>query len=247
MLFTGNSSVAEVLRERPVVMGWLNASGLDVRGAGQKTCAEFCAETGLRCEEWLRFVEQLPVLADGFDPDTVTLHALADRLTADHRRFRNRDLAVLEKLVERLGHVSGGADLASEVAALFRTFKLAFLAHLRKEEERIFPYILGLEARVCAPQRDVQLHSVDLTAFSHRQGHGAEDRFEAMAAGMRHRLGVARGTASGIQERLARVLNIIEGRLVRHAALENDVFFRRAAILEQHLDGAACAAESIPP
>jgi iron-sulfur cluster repair protein YtfE (RIC family) len=220
--------ISDLLKARPAAVGWLNAAGLSFWDRWHSSCERFCRENGLKTETWLHLMENLPGLPDGADPEEAPLYLIVDRLAAEHRVFREVDLAKIERiLTDSARHGDPALTLALRA---FKTFKRGISAHLRREEGILFPRVLWIEARVCAPNVPAGLREpAFLGALRH--GHDVEKLLMGTARGIRAR--VAESALANVKnvQHLIRDLELLEDKMSRHADLET-VLFGRAAELQ---------------
>ena len=208
-----------LLRARPAVVGWLNASGLSFWNRLHVSCEEFCSETGLNLETWLHLMENLPSLPERFDAATAPLYGIVDRLTEEHREFREDSIPAIKRILKE------SPDMKKEPSALwalqaFELFDRALADHMRVEESSLYPHILWLEARICSPEIPPDAEAPSLKgALKH--GHDLEKLLIETARGIRVRIAATtlNGSAKSIRH-LIRDLEILEEKLARHSALE---------------------------
>ena len=226
MPFSGISSLAQLLKLRPAAVGLLEASGSSFWNRLDISVELFCHEAGLDPVAWIERVLKLPVSDEGSDWRAEPLYRIADFLTAEHRGFRERDLPDIDRLYGNISVHDG--DFLSRPNHAFKYFEEGFLEHLHEEEERIFPYILRLEACTRIPGLKPVVNRVSFSLIAVRQGHAIREKQDQM----RHTAGTGMGKAGN---RLHVVLDDFENRLARHTGIETEVFFPRAIEIEKHL------------
>jgi iron-sulfur cluster repair protein YtfE (RIC family) len=220
--------LSDLLKARPAAVGWLNAAGLSFWDRWHSSCERFCRENGLKTETWLHLMENLPGLPDGSDPEEAPLYLLVDRLVAEHRLYREVDFPRIERILTDSARHEDPALTAALRA--FKMFKRGFSAHLRREEGVLFPRVLWIEARVCAPRMPPGLRQPSFVGAL-RHGHDVENLLVGTARGIRARVaGSASANVKAIQH-LIRDLELLEDKVSGHADLEITLF-RRAAELE---------------
>ena len=235
MQITERIPLSNLLRIRPAVIGLLNASGLDFWGHVELPLDLFCHRFGLKVEMWLNQIENLPVPSEKSDWSHEPLYRVVDFLTAEHREFRG-ELHHIHQLLETYGiPIYPDSIWLQHVRKALEPFQKMFVAHMREEEEKIFPHILRLEAFTCDPNAQSLLSEVALERFATEQLSIAEDNLKKTVSDIMtkiHEHRVEEPTleiAHGIRMELER----FEKRLNRHNDIETRFLFSRALKMEK--------------
>ncbi|HAO99901.1 MAG TPA: hypothetical protein DCQ83_07640 [Fibrobacteres bacterium] len=214
----------------------LNASGLKFWHQLDLPLEEFCRISGLDTASWIRQVQDLPVPPEDSDWAKEPLYLIMDHLTAQHREFRTKHLSNILHLLEREGlPIYPDAFWLQHVHRAFLSFKKVFLAHMREEENRIFPHILRLEAFLCDPHAQSLLSEIALETFATEDLNILEDHLKKTVANIFDKI-----RAHHIQEPLISIANELrmeldqfEKLLSRHNSIETRYLFSRALKMEK--------------
>jgi regulator of cell morphogenesis and NO signaling len=143
---TTDTPLGDIVATNPGAARVLDRLGLDYCCHGERTLADACAAAGL---DAAAVVEELAAAPAGEDTTWTTLGPaeLADHVVATHHRYLWSELPALEALADKVATVHGGrhAELA-DVASLVHAVRAELEAHLRTEEEELFPAIRALAA-----------------------------------------------------------------------------------------------------
>ena len=164
---------------------------------------------------------------------TVPLEQLIDHLKDDHRRWREEALPSLAALVEQRAREEQ-SDSTYALRRIFRRLSNELEAHLRDEEQVLFPAILEMDrgARNSQPCPRQPFGSVRNPITMIEREH--EDDAQVWDT-IRH-LSLLDAVAKGATEMARRFyqdLTLFEDQVRMHTAVENTVLFPRAMQLEQ--------------
>lgn len=224
MRFSGYSSLSQLLKIRPAAVERLEASDPLFWNRLDISVDAFCREAGLDPTALVSQVLEMPVLKPegGVEP----LFRIVDFLTAEHRGFRERDLPAIHELQGNHAFTDGHS---SNATPLFRSFEEGFLEHLHEEEERIFPYILRLEACMRIPELKPLINRVSFSLLAARQGHAIrEKRLQLRSHSIQN------GTMEA-GDQFHAAMDDFENRLTRHTCIETDTLLPRAMEIEKRL------------
>lgn len=147
------TTLSELIRHRPALAGVFDRIGLDFCCHGDRSLAEACRISGVEAEAALAAIDAEGA-AGGPGPDWAALgvEELADHIEAEHHGWLHADMPELQRLAAKVASVHGQRhpelgkvrDLLDEVAA-------AFLPHLDREEQSLFPAIRLMARGGCGP------------------------------------------------------------------------------------------------
>jgi regulator of cell morphogenesis and NO signaling len=197
---------------------------LDFCCGGRRTLAEACAQAGLDPHQIMQELEterdlsQPTPSADLTGWDTRPLPELTDHLVARYHERLRRDVPALIEAAQRVERVHAAKpDVPAGLAAHLTRVWAELQAHMAKEEQVLFPLIkrgmtggsLYMPIRVMEGEHDA--HGQDLARIRELTGEL-----------------VTPGDACGTWRALYEGLRTLEGELMEHIHLENNVLFLRA-------------------
>lgn len=237
MRIDADTTLKTLLRMRPGAVALLEAeAGPDFWNALERTLDDLCRERLLDTDGILGRLDNLAPPPEGTAWETAPLHDLIDHLTAQHRRYRERDLPGIDAHLR----LTSQADYPSEFAFAdfrdrFHAFTFDFRLHMDEEEEYLFPMALRLEACARHPELDPETYRGSIRAYIANMLRTPEVEIRAMLAGL-HGLASLRGEA--VIPALDRLHGLVEDlfmRVAHHADLETGVLVPRAEGLERLL------------
>jgi regulator of cell morphogenesis and NO signaling len=157
MTITPETTVAEIATSTPATIRVFQQHGIDYCCGGKIPLTEACAARGLETDALL--AELQSAVAPASDEPvwaTESLTALVEHIQATYHEPLRVELprldAMLDKVVSRHGD-----HLPDTLPTLQRTFKqlqAELLAHMKKEDDVLFPFIVALEAGKTVPVLD---------------------------------------------------------------------------------------------
>jgi regulator of cell morphogenesis and NO signaling len=221
-------SVGELVAERPGRSRIFQSFRIDFCCQGGRTLRDACESKGVPVET---VVEQLEAELVGRsahqDPNPAELPPvkLADYIVQTHHRFLREELPRLRSMAERVAQVHGGhtpslVELRDVVCAL----EEELLAHMKKEEQILFPAIQKL---VRGEAVTVSVDDPIATMLAeHNEAGAALERLRELSHGYQppaEACNTYRALFAGLQD--------LESDLHRHIHLENAVLFPQARAL----------------
>ena len=207
--------------------------GIDFCCGGSVTLAAACAEKAIDPAALARELEAATSVPARRDQDYAnwTLTRLIDHITAIHHAYVKANTAQNAAYVDKIAAVHGDAhpELA-QVAAVFDEMAAELMAHLKREEEVVFPAIKRAEAagRAGAPAEgeDAKTIAHDLAALvrEHDEVGAALHEIRDLAMGY----GLPSDACATYVLTYQR-LQAFEADLHKHVHLENNILFPRAA------------------
>ena len=143
------STVAEIVLERPALSGVLEELGIDYCCRGKKNLGAACTEKGLNPKKIISKLESEsePTESEAtVDCSAMTLSELVEHIEQVHHPFLQSELPRLEGLVQKVSEVHGESHPQfRELVLVFETLKAELLQHMQKEEQVLFPFVRELD------------------------------------------------------------------------------------------------------
>ncbi|HEY3131413.1 MAG TPA: iron-sulfur cluster repair di-iron protein [Acidobacteriota bacterium] len=234
-------TVGDIAAEMPSAAGVFEKLGIDYCCGGQKTLMEACASAGLKPEEVVSHLEQVPPSSrETGTPDDWQKRPLTDLsayIVTKHHAFVRQELPRLERLLYevRSAHLERHPELR-HLQALVRDLTLELTHHMLKEEAVLFPYITLLEAAagrtetLARPFFGTVRNPVRMMTQEHDNAGQALREIRATTGNYTV---PADGCAS--YRSLLDGLRAFEEDLHNHIHLENNILFPRACRLEEEV------------
>ncbi len=221
---TGDTTLADLVTERPDLSACLDALGLDYCCGGNRSLARAAAEAALDLDAVLAELRSRPGVP--IEPGWFGIDGLVDHLVATHHAYVREALPRLVALADKVATVHGAnhPELI-DVASLVWELHADLMPHLIKEEEVLFPMIRSLTSETAAPaMRSVGLHRPILAM-------GADhDTVGALLGRLRRRAGDYRVPDDGCASYRALFAGLaeFEADTHRHVHEENNLLFPAA-------------------
>jgi regulator of cell morphogenesis and NO signaling len=147
-------TVGELVAERPGRSRVFQNFKIDFCCQGARTLREACERKNVPLPDMIAQLEA--ELADKSapkdNPATLPTAELADYIIKKHHGFLYRELPRLHAMSERVAHVHGGhTPSLVEMFHVFQGVELELFDHMRKEEEVLFPAVVGMTRGEKAP------------------------------------------------------------------------------------------------
>jgi regulator of cell morphogenesis and NO signaling len=209
--------------------------GIDFCCGGKVTLTEICRQKGLdpvTLRQEIAAINSTPV-ERGHNYDAWTLPFLADYIVNTHHAYLNENTLQIAAYTDKIAGVHGGHHPeVIEIAAIFARIATDMAAHLREEEEVLFPAIRRIEAAVKAGKPaeapDVETIRVSLVKLDHEH----QEIGDAVHA-IRHLANgyAIPGDVCNTFTVTYQKLKEFEDDLHIHVHLENNILFPKAARL----------------
>jgi regulator of cell morphogenesis and NO signaling len=231
MSATMSKTVRELALENPGATRVFEQLGIDYCCGGQTPLEDACAAAKVSVDEVLAKLEaQTRAPGSGEDWQKEPLARLIEHINRTHHAFVRSESARIRALLEKVCGVHGGnhPELL-QVNAAFQALTEELSSHLMKEEQILFPYILGAEQGAAPPAcfGSVQ-NPIRMMMFEH-------DNAGSVLRELRRLTGdyTAPADACISYQTLFQALLGFEADLHQHIHLENNILFPRAMALEQ--------------
>lgn len=203
--------------------------GIDYCCGGGRSLADACEANGLDPQTVAHVLEAAEAAHGSSDETTDwtqrSLSALIDHIESTHHAFLREELPRLTGLIDKVARVHGNTSpWMVDIKDVFDDLRPALEAHIRKEEEVVFPLIRALEAGEPLPSTtergDDPIH---LMEEEHDDAGAALKRMNALSDGYAPPEGAC-GTFRAALEGLAQ----LEADMHQHVHKENNLLFPRA-------------------
>lgn len=239
MTLNATKTVREITLEVPDAARVFEKLRIDYCCGGQRPIGEACVAAGVNLEEVERLINEADARRDegAQDIQKGSLAELINYILDTHHVYTREESARVNALLDKVcsKHGENHPEL-HKVASAFRRLDADLQPHLFKEEQILFPYILGLEAAATnkrpapfAPFGTVN-NPVRMMMFEHDTAGDLLREIRAAASDFE-----APEDACTSFRALYRALEEFEQDLHRHIHLENNVLFPRAVELESAL------------
>lgn len=204
-------------------------SGIDFCCQGARTLREACQRKGIAVDAVLGQLEAEAEdpRSDAPNPAELPPHAWVAHIVATHHAFLRRELPRLHAMAERVANVRGGHTPSwVEMFAVYRAMEDELNGHLLKEEQILFPVIVGMSLGELGP---VPVDGpVACMLHEHDDAGAALARLRELSHGFEPPL-----DACNTYRALFAGLRDLEEDLHRHIHLENAVLFPEARALSE--------------
>jgi regulator of cell morphogenesis and NO signaling len=226
-------TVRELAVEIPGATRLFEQLGIDYCCGGLKPLSEACADAQIpvqqvveKLEAELQNAARQPVKENW---QTVALSLLIDHINATHHVYLKQELPRLEKLAAKVVSVHGqNHPELQEIQNTFLALSSELSAHLMKEEQILFPYIVQTE-RGESPQAcfgDIE-SPIRMMEYEHESAGEALRQLRQLG----HDYTPPEDACTSYQT-LYQSLKAMEADLHQHIHLENNILFPRALAME---------------
>ncbi len=141
-------TVADIALEKPQAAAIFERLGIDYCCNGRKPLAEACEQAGVELEHARNLLEQAfsTDQSGALDENWQSLGSLINHIVRKHHAYCREECLRLEPLLAKVVSKHGENHPELErVRAHFTSLRNELSMHLMKEEQVLFPYIIGLE------------------------------------------------------------------------------------------------------
>ncbi|MBK9305029.1 MAG: iron-sulfur cluster repair di-iron protein [bacterium] len=237
-----NWTVAELVIKYPVLRETLERLGIDYCCGGKKPLAAAVADAG---RDWTAVRAELQAAlaaaADGAPPadwNAAALGALVDHILQKHHVFTRTQLLRLDGLLDKVQNAHGAhhGSVLADLRRVFDGLRAELDAHLMKEEQILFPAIMGIDAFMSGRGERPAIHCGSVGHPIRQMEHEHDGAGQALVA-MRRITADYRLPADACQTYCALYdgLQALEADLHEHIHLENNILFPRSVALEEDM------------
>jgi regulator of cell morphogenesis and NO signaling len=237
-MFNPSLSIRDIAARQPSAVALLQRFEIDVCALADKSLREACSELQLSLGQVLEKLQECHDVESGFsDPAALSNALLIQHIVRIHHQRIRRDLPSLIRYAQKLAEKDGEhAHELKAIEKLIEQLQRDLLAHIRKEEEVLFPFIVQMEEEsvLAYPPSHACFRSVSHPVFMMLQEHEAAGRIMEK---IRRRSGdfTAPKGACPTHRALLDGLHEFGKDLQQHVHLENDVLFPRSIQMESEL------------
>jgi len=230
--FNSETPIGQIVAEHPSSARLFERLGVDYCCGGDQSLHRACAKEGLDAATVLQMLDaevepgaQTDVDSDTRDWTDVPLGVLIEHIESTHHAYLRNELPRLEKLLEKVAHVHGtDAPWVGSVKEVFADLKPSMEAHIRKEEEVVFPFIRRLVKEGPAPAPEaLDGDPIVLMEEEHDETGTALKRMRTLS----HNFTAPSGACNSFRSLMSR-LERLEADTHRHVHKENSILFPQA-------------------
>lgn len=237
---TATQSIREIVTAEPSAASVLERFEIDLCSQADAELERVCSELQLSVDQVLEKLADAESLAHGAivpDLESYSLTRLVQHIVRTHHQTVRQDLPRFVELSQRIAtkHV-GKAPHFKHMAVLIEQLRDEMFAHLAKEEQMLFPYIVRLEEsaqdRSLAPSacfRSVA-QPISVMLQEHDSAEGIVAKIRELTNGFE-----APNWACPRNSAFHAALAAFEKDLRKHVHIENHLLFPRAIALETEL------------
>ncbi|MGB6692292.1 MAG: DUF542 domain-containing protein [Terracidiphilus sp.] len=237
---TSTQSIREIVTKQPSSAKVFHRFDIDMCLQADLSLEGACKELHLSVDQVLEKLADAEAQERGgvtFDPGTLPLGRLVRHIVRVHHLCVRQELPRLAQMASKVAtERSDRAPELARVAELIEQLRGEMYAHIQKEEQVLFPFILQMdqESIVAFPPTQACFHSVTDPIFSIEQEHESINHIVAILVYLTSHFQVPTW-ACATHIALFSGLRDFESDLRQHVHLENDVLFPRTIQLEAEL------------
>lgn len=223
--------VGEIVAEDYRTAQVLRSHGLDFCCGGGRSLEKACASKKIEIEEVIRDLESLKMAGESeHNYNDWSLDFLAEYIVNNHHSFVRKMLPELAFYADKVARVHGDRDPElKEIRDLVFVLQREMMAHLRKEEEELFPQIKELVSE--KKPGSVKQVIVEALEEEHDSAGKIMAQIEALTNGFE-----PPSNACSSYRVLFQNLRGFQADLHKHVHLENNILFPKALELGKRLN-----------
>jgi regulator of cell morphogenesis and NO signaling len=237
---TSTQSIREIVATQPSAARIFERFDIDLCLQAENSLTRACAELQLSVDQVLDKLADAEAQESGgspIDPSTLSIERLIQLIVRAHHHYIRRELPGLAEMAQKLA--AKHSDRAPElihVAELVEHLRADLLAHIGKEEQVLFPFIVQMDqdSIIAYPPAHACFRSVSHPIFMMMQEHETANLLIAELRNITTGFEVPEW-ACATHTGLFTGLRSFEKDLKQHLHLENDLLFPRAINLEAEL------------
>ena len=238
MKINTNTSVGDIVKANFKTAQLFDKNKIDFCCGGGISLEEACKKSDVDINQ---LVPKLEAIVAVNDPDSkyidgLALNELCDYIEKRHHTYVSENIPFLQAKLQKLCDVHGeNHPELFEIKELFDGAAENLIAHMKKEEQILFPYIRKMvkyndEALSVKSEFGEAVNTIDMLDDEHKT---EGDRFEKISALTSEYTCPTDGC--GTYQVTYQTLKDFENDLHRHIRLENNILFKKALILETEL------------
>ncbi|HTF81003.1 MAG TPA: hemerythrin domain-containing protein [Cytophagales bacterium] len=236
--------INELVSEDSVFAWVLHYFGVSFYKYSDLTLEEVCKSRGINKNLFLSQIEAYSSQGEQYEEisqkiDEYPIELIIEYLKYSHHKFVKQRLPYLGQLVHALDEENFSKNPETrDLKFIFPTFLREFIEHIYEEEDDLFAYVIWINqvlkgkvsARPFEISKKISKHALQQHALEH---HTHESGMEGVAKITNNYN--AGGSGDLLVEVIYAELKIFEQELIKHARIENAVFFPKALTLETKL------------
>lgn len=236
--------INELVSEDSVFAWVLHYFGVSFYKYSDYTLEDVCRSKGINKALFVSQIESYTSYGKGHDEiwqkiDEYPIELIVEYLKHSHHKYVKQRLPYLGQLVHALDEENFQRNPETrDLKFIFPTFLRDFIEHIYEEEDELFSYILWvnkvLKGKVKSNSfeisQKISQNSLQQHALEH---HTHESGMEGICKITNHY--DSKGSGDLLVEVIYTELKNFENELIKHAKIENEVFFPKALILESKL------------
>ena len=246
---TAEKTVGEIVAADYRAAEVFNTYGIDFCCGGQMPLGEACTEQGVRVEEVLQELEQVPQAAGNPSEryDQWELDFLTDYIVNQHHAYTKRMISQLRDFATTVADVHGDSHPETRsIAQLWQEASGDLAAHMQKEELLLFPYI----KRLVQGQKEGCPPAVPPFGSARQLIQEMEDEHEATGNHLAQIETLSNAfsppqDACNTYQALYAYLAEFDASTKKHVHLENNILFPKTIDLEEQLRRSAMDTETL--
>lgn len=146
MIFSKAIKMAELIHQNFEILTVLRRFNIEL-GFGEKTIGEVCQSYNINADFFLEIVHSF-IDEDYFSQLKLKEHDVEDilfYLKSTHRFYLEKKIPEIEHLIHQLEFSENNIKNKQLLENFFNEYKVEFINHVKREEERIYPYIIELD------------------------------------------------------------------------------------------------------
>jgi len=159
-LISDDTPVADIVREKPGLARVFEEAGINYCCGGKMPLSEACNAKGLDVETMVKVLNSIPVAGAQSESsvDSYSSKQLIEHIVSTHHAYLRRELPRLQRLTREVAESHGEEDpRLIAIAERYARLMEKLLAHQSKEEDHVFPNLIGAEegSRTPPPQAEI--------------------------------------------------------------------------------------------
>jgi len=237
-MLSSSQSIRDIASNQPSAVALFERFEIDVCSLADKSLKEACSELQLSLDQVLEKLQECRDRDNGFcDPAALSCVLLIQHIVRAHHLRIRKDLPSLirygQKVIDKAGEHAPGLKA---IQILMEQLQGDLLAHIRKEEEVLFPFIVQMEDEftLAYPPTHPCFRSVSHPVLMMLQEHEAANRIMEQIRRATDNF-TAPESACPTHRALYDGLREFDEDLQVHMHLESDVLFPRSIQMEAEL------------